>query len=176
MKYSNWVAIRIALVFSVSLVLTASVHGNVTFQKQFDNCAVLEATNEMTNKTSIGLNCQAFIQQPGNLAGIVSITYNEDEGFAFMVRIPAAAVFGSFGNIVKVQLRVDKNDVHTFRWAAYANGRATVKVNTRTATSILNELASGDRAIVQIDETRGYVELNGSREATTEFTKRVNRL
>ena len=130
----------------------------------------------MTDKVSVRLTCQEMTQTFGKLAGIVSITYTEDSGSILNIRIPTAAAFGNFGSRVNVKLRIDKNTVHEFRAVSYEGGRANIPLNAKTAAAILSELAAGDSAVVQINESQGFVNLSGSDEAYISFFDRLGKL
>ena len=176
MNRSKRYAVRICILFIVTLCLHYEIYGEVTFHKYFgQNCVVREEVDDMTDKGSIVLTCRNNIETYSRRAGVLVVTFSKDKGFRLHISIPSAPV-QRFRFKTTVKVRVDKSDVRVFNWVPYENHVAEIELSARSATDFIKELSEGENVIVQINDVQGYIPLDGSKSAISEFTARWSRL
>ena len=137
--------------------------------KRYGHCRVWTQMDMLTDEESHHLECkeETFTDETK-----IGISYWGQRGRE--VRVGKGVMF-HFGDQIPVAIRIDKGAVirRDGRW--YSEGMEAIIPGGGLTAPLMDELAKGQRAVIQVGEERGNIRLQGSAAAIEDFRERVKR-
>lgn len=157
----------IALLIAGLLFVDTSQSYDYENRKLYGNCAVLTAVDMFTDKRMPYLVC---IQE--TIGDQTWVGIGDDDGDGNLDVLVSKGVQLRFTHTVDIRLRIDKGPVIA-RTATWVGGQYARIPDPILAVSLLDDLAQGYRAVVQVGNERGNIILKGSAAAVQDLRQRL---
>ena len=163
----------IAVVFAVAVAASTaradtSASHDVKNTKNYGNCVVSTLVDMFTDEEIHGFLCEER-----TLTDTTRIGVNYQAG-AFFVMLSKGLHFYMPGESVPVAFRIDKGRLIKRSVQRDSNNADRVFIrDSQLAHSLLNDLAHGQRAAIQVGSESGHVRLSGSQRAVADFRQRA---
>ena len=158
----TWLAV--ALFSPVQADTSASA--DLVNDQKYGNCSVVTAVDMLTDEED-----HVFICLEVTLTDSTSLSIRSEQG-SLVVLVSKGSVL-HFDQNIYVAIRVDKGPVieRTGLWLSGAN---TAFIQDHgLAASLMDDLAQGQRVVVQVGLERGNIRLEGAADAIADFRKRI---
>ena len=176
----DWAVIRSLMVFGLLVVAVgfsewiytptnvALAASETKDEKRYGNCTVSTSIDLLTDAESQSLICQ------GELYVGIIIAYYPDKGFAtkgLSIGVQAGRQYHRAEKSIAVSLRFYPGPVIK-RNAHFGGGYAIIQ-EPQFVSSLLPQIASGERLIVKVGTKSGIIDLTGSAGAVQDFQRRM---
>ena len=139
--------------------------------KRYGNCRVWTQMDMLTDEESHHLECGEETFTDKTEIGISD--WGPGSG-KMEVRLSKGAMF-HLGDQIPVAIRIDKGTVTRRDGHWFSEGMTAIIRDRGLATSLMDELAKGQRVVIQVGQERGNIRLQGSAAAIKDFRERAKR-
>lgn len=137
--------------------------------KRYGNCRVWTQIDMLTDEESYHMECKEETLTDETKIGIVRWGPAPEP---MQVRVGKGVMF-HMDDYIRVAIRIDKGTIIRKNAKWFGKGMTAIIREQGLASSLMAELAQGQRVVIQVGEERGNIRLQGSAAAIEDFRERL---